>query len=86
MLQTSHPHACTNQQNFDKPQTLAPTNKNDSTVVYSHMWFTWNVYLSAENKLPHIYIYYEKQIVFPWKFADISPAMFTTFLSGHAGI
>ena len=34
----------------------------------------------------HTYIYYEKQIVFPWKFADISQAMFTTFLSGHAGI
>ena len=33
----------------------------------------------------YIYIY-EKQIVFPWKFADISQAMFTTFLSGHAGI
>ena len=22
-----------NQQNFDNPQTLAPTNKNDSTVI-----------------------------------------------------
>ena len=35
MQQTSFPqiYVPTNQQNFDNPQTLAPTNKNDSILL-----------------------------------------------------